>query len=155
MPTLVHTLPGAVSICRERARWSRWWWNTRADSTQARHAPSGAEIETDAPTDNHGKGERFSPTDLVAGALGSCMLTVMGILAERHGWRLDGATARVQKEMVADPVRRIGGLAVALGFPAGLPEEARAPLLRAAETCPVNQSLHPDIQVELTATWSD
>jgi len=123
--------------------------------TQARHAPSGAEIETDAPTDNHGRGERFSPTDLVAGALGSCMLTVMGILAERHGWRLDGATARVQKEMVADPVRRIGGLAVALGFPAGLPEEARAPLLRAAETCPVNQSLHPDIQVELTATWSD
>ena len=123
--------------------------------TRAVHGPSRAAIETDAPLDNHGKGERFSPTDLVAGALGSCMLTVMGILAERHEWPLEGTTARVRKEMVADPVRRIGALAVDLQFPAGLPEEARGPLLRAAETCPVSQSLHADLVVEVRASWGD
>jgi putative redox protein len=123
--------------------------------TRAIHGPSRAAIETDAPTDNHGKGERFSPTDLVAGALGSCMLTVMGILAERHGWRLEGTTARVRKEMVADPVRRISALAVELRFAKGLPEAARGPLLRAAETCPVSQSLHADLAVEVHAIWSE
>ena len=123
--------------------------------TRAVHGPSQAAIETDAPVDNHGKGERFSPTDLVAGALGSCMLTVMGILAERHGWGLEGTKARVRKEMVADPVRRIGTLAVALDFAPGLPEAARGPLLRAAETCPVRQSLHADLTVEINASWGD
>jgi putative redox protein len=123
--------------------------------TRALHGPSQAAIETDAPTDNHGKGERFSPTDLVAAALGTCMLTVMGIVAERHDWPLVGATARVSKQMTADPVRRIGGLAVDLCFPAGLPEAARKPLLRAAETCPVQHSLHPDLRVEMHAVWQD
>jgi putative redox protein len=123
--------------------------------TRALHGPSRAAIETDAPTDNQGKGERFSPTDLVAAALGTCMLTVMGILAERHDWPLAGATARVRKQMVADPVRRIGGLAVELGFPAGLPEAARKPLLRAAETCPVKHSLHPDLTLDVRVVWPD
>ncbi|HIF95631.1 MAG TPA: OsmC family peroxiredoxin [Myxococcales bacterium] len=123
--------------------------------TRAQHGPSQAAIETDAPTDNHGKGERFSPTDLVAAALGTCMLTVMGIVAERHDWPLVGATARVSKQMTADPVRRIGALAVELCFPAGLPEAARKPLLRAAETCPVKHSLHPDLRVEMHAVWQD
>jgi putative redox protein len=122
--------------------------------TRALHGPSQAEIETDAPTDNHGKGERFSPTDLMAAALGSCMLTVMGILAERHAWPLAGATAHVRKRMSEDPVRRIGGLEVELRFPAGLPELARKPLLRAAEACPVKQSLHPDTAVEVKAIWA-
>ena len=122
--------------------------------TRAVHGPSRAEIETDAPTDNHGKGERFSPTDLVAAALGSCMLTVMGILAERHGWPLTGATAQVRKRMSEAPVRRIGGLEVELRFPAGLSEAARKPLLRAAHGCPVKQSLHPDVGVEVNAIWT-
>ena len=121
--------------------------------TRAVHGPSRAGVETDAPVDNHGRGESFSPTDLVATGLGTCMLTVMGILAERHGWALAGATARIEKHMVADPVRRIGRLVGELRFPAGLPEEARKPLLAAAETCPVRQSLHPAIEVDLKAQW--
>jgi len=123
--------------------------------TRAVHGPSGGSIETDAPVDNHGKGERFSPTDLVAAALGSCILTVMGIVAERHGWALAGARVRTEKRMVEDPVRRIGSLGVDLWFPAGLPEEARKPLLRAAESCPVKQSLHPDIALDMRVTWAD
>ena len=123
--------------------------------TRARHGPSAAELETDAPSDNHGKGERFSPTDLVAAALGSCMLTVMGILAERHGWALAGAKAVARKGMAEDPLRRVGRLEVELSFPPGLPQEARQPLLRAAETCPVRQSLHPELVVDLQANWPD
>jgi len=123
--------------------------------TQAVHGPSGSRLETDAPVDNHGRGERFSPTDLAATALGACMLTVMGILADRHGWPLAGTRARIEKHMVADPVRRIGRLVADLDFAPGIPEEARKPLLRAAETCPVRQSLHPDIEVELNVVWRD
>ena len=73
----------------------------------------------------------------------------------KHGWRLEGTTARVRKEMVADPVRRISALAVELRFAKGLPEAARGPLLRAAETCPVSQSLHADLAVEVHAIWSE
>lgn len=123
--------------------------------TNAVHGPSGSRVETDAPVDNHGRGERFSPTDLAAAALGACMLTVMGILAERHAWSLAGTRARIEKHMVADPVRRIGRLVADLVFAPGIPEEARKPLLRAAETCPVRQSLHPDIAVELRVVWRD
>ena len=74
---------------------------------QSSHGPSGTLLETDAPTDNQGKGERFSPTDLVATALSTCMLTIMGIVAERHGWSLEGVTARVEKTMSSDAPRRI------------------------------------------------
>jgi uncharacterized OsmC-like protein len=81
--------------------------------TSARHGPSGAVLETDAPKDNEGKGESFSPTDLLATALGTCMLTVMGILARRKGWELKGARVSVDKDMVADPVRRVGRRACA------------------------------------------
>jgi putative redox protein len=117
------------------------------------HEPSGSRLETDAPKDNEGRGERFSPTDLVGAALGSCMLTVMGIVARRHAWDLTGARADVEKEMVAQPLRRIGRLGVRLVMPAGLPQDARAVLERAAHTCPVHQSLHPDVRVELTFEW--
>jgi putative redox protein len=121
--------------------------------TRCSHGPSGRTLETDAPKDNEGRGESFSPTDLLATALGSCMLTVMGILARRKGWKLDGARARVEKHMVAAPVRRIGKLVVELDLPA-VPEDARAPLERAAHTCPVHKSLHPDVEVDLRFRWA-
>jgi putative redox protein len=121
--------------------------------TTATHGPSGAVLETDAPKDNEGRGERFSPTDLLATALGTCMLTVMGILARRKGWDLAGARVGVDKHMVADPVRRIGRLALRFEMPPGLPEEAKKPLERAAHTCPVHQSLHPDVKVETAFVW--
>jgi putative redox protein len=123
--------------------------------TRASHGPSGAALETDAPVDNHGRGESYSPTDLVATALGGCMLTVMGILAERHSWPLDGTRVRIEKHMVAEPLRRIGRLLAEIDFAKGIPAEARAPLQRAAETCPVRQSLHPDIEVDLRLRWPD
>jgi len=122
--------------------------------TTCTHGPSGSTLETDAPKDNHGRGERFSPTDLLATALGSCMLSVMGILARRKGWPLEGATASVEKEMCADPVRRVARLGVHLQLPAGIPEEARRPLERAAHSCPVHKSLHPDVAVAVTFDWA-
>lgn len=121
--------------------------------SSARH-PSGATLETDAPKDNEGRGEAFSPTDLLATALGSCMLTVMGIVARRHEWPLEGATARVEKHMVADPERRIGRLDVQLELPAGIPESARRVLERTAHTCPVHNSLRPETKVEVTFHWN-
>lgn len=122
--------------------------------TTATHGPSGAVLETDAPKDNEGKGESFSPTDLLATALGTCMLTVMGIFARRKGWDLAGARVSVDKDMVADPVRRIGHLGLRFELPAGIPEEAHKLLERAAHTCPVHQSLHPDVKVETSFTWA-
>jgi putative redox protein len=121
--------------------------------TRAKHGPSGSELETDAPKDNEGRGEAFSPTDLLATALGSCMLTVMGILARRKGWPIEGARARVEKHMVAEPVRRIGKLVVEFDMPA-VPEGARTMLERAAHTCPVHQSLHPDVELDIRFHWA-
>ena len=121
--------------------------------TRAQHGPSSATLETDAPKDNEGKGESFSPTDLLATALGSCMMTVMGIVARRHEWPLEGASVRVEKHMVADPVRRVGRLDVSFDLPAGIPEKARPVLERAAHTCPVHKSLHPDTEVKTTFHW--
>ena len=121
----------------------------------ARHGPSGASLATDAPKDNHGRGESFSPTDLVAAALATCMLTVMGIVARKNGWSLDGATARVEKHMVATPVRRIGRLPVSIRMPAGLPAVARPVLEHAARTCPVHQSVHPEIDRPIVFTYPD
>jgi putative redox protein len=118
---------------------------------RATHGPSGQSFETDAPTDNGGQGEAFSPTDLVATALGACLTTVMGIVATREGLDLDGTRVRVVKEMTSDPVRRIGALTATVTFPAGrrLSEEHRARLERTANTCPVKQSLHPDVRVDI------
>jgi putative redox protein len=120
---------------------------------EALHEPSGSRLETDAPKDNEGRGERFSPTDLVGAALGSCMLTVMGIVARRHGWDMTGARAEVEKEMVVSPLRRIGRLGLRIAMPAGIPQNARAVLERAAHTCPVHQSLHPDARIDLQFDW--
>lgn len=121
------------------------------------HGPSGERLATDAPVDNGGKGATFSPTDLVATALGACMLTIIGLVAERDGLKVEGATAHVSKEMVADPVRRIGKLTVTITMPPGaaLTESDRAKLRRAADTCPVKQSLHPETKVETQFVFPD
>lgn len=121
---------------------------------RAVHGPSGAVLLTDAPVDNHGRGESFSPTDLVATSLGACMLTVMGIVAERHGWPLAGARAHVVKHMVADPARRIGKLTVRMEMPAALDDRARTTLVAAAHTCPVHESLGQNVQLDITFTWT-
>ncbi len=112
--------------------------------------PSGTRLITDAPVDNHGRGESFSPTDLVATALGTCMLTIMGIVAERDGLDLNGTTVTVAKEMVVSPMRRIGRLSVDIHVPAALSEQDQQRLKTAALTCPVHKSLHPDIETPIT-----
>ncbi len=118
---------------------------------QATHGPSRSTLTTDAPVDNGGKGAAFSPTDLVATALGTCLVTIMGKVAERHGWDIRGTRVHVVKEMIAVPVRRIGALKVTITLPPGRhwPADDRARLERAAETCPVKQSLHPDVQMPM------
>ena len=113
------------------------------------HEPSGSIIHTDAPKDNMGQGEAFSPTDLVAAALGSCMLTVMGIVAARHKIDLKGTTVDVSKEMVASPVRRISTISVTFHMAGGIPQEKRAMLEAAAHSCPVHKSLHPDVRTPI------
>jgi putative redox protein len=120
----------------------------------ATHGPSGTRLSTDAPVDNQGRGESFSPTDLVATALGTCMLTTMGIVAARHGWDLAGATATVEKGMVADPERRIGRLAVTIRVPGALDERAKKTLERTALTCPVHRSLSPAVEIPVEFQWA-
>ncbi|WP_333865142.1 OsmC family protein [Chitinophaga sp.] len=122
--------------------------------TTATHLRSGSVIETDAPVDNNGKGERFSPTDLVASSLGSCMLTIMGIKARDKGWNIDGTKVSIEKIMGTEP-RRITGVKVVFDMPAsaGLDDTARKILENAALTCPVAKSLHPDINQDVTFNW--
>ncbi|RKY19381.1 MAG: OsmC family peroxiredoxin [Planctomycetota bacterium] len=120
---------------------------------EAHHAPSGASVLTDAPMDNHGKGECFSPTDLVAAALGSCMATLMGIVAARHKLNLDDMRVTVTKEMRSEPVRRIGRLSVEIQVPAEPDARLRAALEAAALACPVHASLHPDIELPVSFRW--
>lgn len=117
------------------------------------HDATGTTIATDAPVDNRGKGECFSPTDLMASATAACMLTIMGIRANDRGWDLAGARAEVEKHMVADPRRRIGRLVIAIHVPADLDEGARAVLEEAARSCPVKESLHPGIELDLRFRW--
>jgi putative redox protein len=119
----------------------------------ATHGPSGDTLNTDAPKDNMGKGEAFSPTDLVATALGTCMLTTMAIAAQRHDIAFEGATAKVGKEMVSAPIRRIGQLTVEISVPMELSEENERRLRAAALSCPVHKSLHPDVKVPVTFYW--
>ena len=123
--------------------------------TVATHIQSGSEIETDAPVDNQGKGERFSPTDLVATALAACMATTMGIKARDMPVDLRGMKVSVQKIMKPDP-RRIAGINVSFDFPGTLlvEEKQRAILERTAHTCPVIYSIHPDIEVSIVFNWN-
>lgn len=122
--------------------------------THATHLQSGTIIETDAPTDNQGKGERFSPTDLVAVALGTCMITTMGIKARTMDIRLDGTRVEVTKIMVSDP-RRIGKIIVHLFFPKelALDEKQKEILEKTARTCPVERTLHPDVELDMQFNW--
>lgn len=115
--------------------------------TTAIHEPSGCRLITDAPKDNQGEGQSFSPTDLVATALGSCMLTIMGIAAKNLKIDLAGSTVRVQKEMSAQPPRRIARLTVEIAVPGVTTEDQQRRLRDAALHCPVHQSLHPDVEV--------
>ena len=116
---------------------------------QATHTPSGTALLTDAPVDNHGKGESFSPTDLVATALGTCMVTIMGIAAEKHSLDLTGTTVTVLKEMTAEPPRRIGRLTVQITLNQTYEPDQVALLNAAALACPVHRSLHPEIEIPL------
>lgn len=119
------------------------------------HGPSGKILETDAPKDNMGKGESFSPTDLVASALGSCMLTTMAIVADKHQVNLEGTEVEVIKEMIADPARRIAKLTVSFKMVRGIPAEHRPRLERAAQNCPVTKSLHPDVETPVLFHYED
>ena len=117
---------------------------------EAVHGPSGSKLVTDAPADNMGRGEMFSPTDLVATALGTCIVTTMAIFATRRGIDFSSATFSVEKHMVLEPVRRIGRLPVTIRMSAAISEENRAVLERAAHTCPVHKSLHPDVDAPIS-----
>lgn len=121
---------------------------------RAVHGPSQSELSTDAPVDNQGRGESFSPTDLVATALGTCMLTVMGILARTLEIDIAGSTATVEKEMSGTTPRRIQSLKVRIHVPHALSPENKQKLERAAHACPVHKSLHPDIQMPIEFTWA-
>jgi uncharacterized OsmC-like protein len=119
--------------------------------TTCTHLQSGSSFETDAPTDNHGKGERFSPTDLMATSLATCMVTVMGIKARTMGFDLNDIKVDVLKIMKAEP-RRIGGIELTFYIPDALKdidEKTKAILKQTGETCPVMKSIHPDIEVKV------
>ncbi|RZK49791.1 MAG: OsmC family peroxiredoxin [Pedobacter sp.] len=113
------------------------------------HLQSGTEIITDAPIDNQGKGEAFSPTDLLATSLGNCMLTIVGIAARTHGFNIDGTEAEITKIMASDP-RRVSEIQVKLKFPANNYSQKDKDIIeRSAKTCPVAYSLHSDITQEI------
>jgi uncharacterized OsmC-like protein len=120
----------------------------------ATHEPSGNTINTDAPIDNNGRGEAFSPTDLVATALGACMATVMGIVAERKGIDLQGLRVEVRKHMSEDAPRRISKLEVDLHIPVPASHPECKLLESAARGCPVHHSLHPDIETVFNWNWA-
>ncbi len=119
--------------------------------TEAQHVDSGATIFTDAPKDNQGNGEAFSPTDLLAASLGSCMLTIMGIAARTHNINIDGTKTEITKIMSADP-RRVAEIVVVFDFPEGVEYSAkeRKILEAAAHSCPVSKSLHPELIQNVT-----
>lgn len=117
------------------------------------HGPSGSILETDAPADNQGKGEKFSPTDLVVAALGSCMMTIMGIVAKRDNIKLEGTTFRAEKHMSENP-RRIGKIVLEFNMPESLTDAQKAKLEKAAHTCPVHHSLLPEIEKDIKFNYS-
>lgn len=121
--------------------------------TRCRHIQSGTEILTDAPTDNHGKGEAFSPTDLTATSLAACIITTMGIKADQMQLDIHGARAEAKKVMAADP-RRISEIHVSIYMPAkNYSDKDKQIMERIAHTCPVSISLHPDLKQVVTFHW--
>ena len=121
--------------------------------TVATHEPSRATMDTDAPVDNEGKGETFSPTDLCATALGACMITTMGIKGKPRGWNLTGAKVRVDKIMSPDSPRRIARLDVDLRLPDRFNEAEKREIVEIAHTCPVYLSLNPSIEMKVGFKW--
>ncbi len=122
-------------------------------STENEHLKSGSKFITDAPIDNNGKGEAFSPTDTVATGLANCMITMMGIKARDMDVKIDGTTATVTKTMAAEP-RRISKIEVVFQFPKGIDLKSQKILEHTARTCPVHYSLHPDIERVVVFNWS-
>lgn len=122
---------------------------------EAVHTPSGTRLRTDAPKDNQGRGELFSPTDLVATALGTCIATIMGIVADRHGIELEGMQFDVVKVMTPAPPRRIARLDVTFRMPAGIEAHARNLFRQCADGCPVRRSLHPEVEVAVEFAYPD
>ncbi len=122
---------------------------------RATHGPSQTVLSTDAPVDNHGRGETYSPTDLVATALGACVMTIMGIAAEPRNISLSGLRARIEKHMTTEGPRRISRLAVTVTMPAGLSAPDRRLLEACLESCPVRRSLHPDIEIPVRFEYLD
>lgn len=118
------------------------------------HGPSGTKINTDAPKDNMGKGEAFSPTDLVGTALATCVMTTMAIVAERHDIAFGEARATVTKEMTPAP-RKIAELKVTVHMPTNIESKHRTLLENAAHTCPVHRSLHPDVKAPINFIYPD
>jgi putative redox protein len=119
------------------------------------HAPSGNTLVTDAPVDNNGRGQAFSPTDLVATALASCMATVIGIVAKRKNLAVEGMSLVVRKFMSADAPRRISRLELEIGMPLPGSHPDRPLLESAARGCPVHHSIHPDIEVVIRWSWQE
>ncbi len=122
--------------------------------TEITHLQSGNTVITDAPTDNNGKGEYISPTDMVAGALGSCMLTLMDMAATRMGIDMAGTTVDITKIMASDP-RRISEIVIDVKFPFAADEKTRTILQRAGDTCPVAKSLHPDLKQSVSYRYKE
>ncbi len=121
----------------------------------ATHGPSKSTIATDAPKDNHGRGETFSPTDLATTALGTCMMTTIAILTRTDNIPLTGMRAEVEKHMTSTAPRRIAKMVVTLHMPAGIAADARPRLKEIAHNCPVALSLHPDVQQVITFHYPD
>lgn len=122
--------------------------------TSATHGPSGTILRTDAPVDNAGRGLSFSPTDLLATALGTCVLTTMAIVAGRHNIAFEASSGRVEKHMTEEGPRRVKELVVVLRVPKSVSAEDRRRLEAAGHGCPVHKSLHPDVKVSITFDWS-
>jgi putative redox protein len=121
---------------------------------RAVHSGSGAEIITDAPIDNQGQGRSFSPTDLAAASMATCMITIIGIQAKSIPLDVTGLKVEIEKHMTKTAPRRIEQLDIKMMMPAGIPEELRARLIRAAEACPVKQSLRDDTLINLQWFWA-
>ena len=122
--------------------------------SEALHTQSGTRLKTDAPLDNGGSGESFSPTDLVATALGTCMTTTMDLYAKRNGFSIDGTKAVVVKHMTSQPVRRIRKLEVLVTVPLPPDHPQRAALEKVALNCPVQKNLSPELEIPVTFSWA-
>jgi putative redox protein len=122
---------------------------------KATHGPSKVELVTDAPTDNQGRGESFSPTDIIVTAMVTCQLTTMGMVARRDHVNLNGTKVCAEKHMSAEGPRRIARMVIRMDYPAGIPHDYRAKLEDIARTCPVARSIHPDIRIDQTFSYPD